>query len=130
MGHAESFVHAWSDGIDRSGAADFVVKFGREFFGASNDASTFFTIWVPSVFSFGAGFLAEGGEGDLRETIFNNFVAWGEFVFFPVASFASGLLQSGGDFGNLVVCEWIIVDLLPVVFCGVVAVILGALRHE
>lgn len=27
MGHAEHFVHAWGDGVDGGGAADFVIEF-------------------------------------------------------------------------------------------------------
>ena len=75
VSHAEDFVHARSDGINRGGTADFVFKFRGEFFGAGADLFAFFTIWVPGVFSFGAGFLTESRESDLREAIFDNFVA-------------------------------------------------------
>ena len=115
--HTELFVHAWSDGVNRSSAANFVVKFWGKFFGASADGFTFFAVWIPGVFGFGTGFLAEGGKGDLGEAIFNNFIACGKFVFFPVAEFASGLFYGIADFADLFVGEREIVDLLPAVRC-------------
>ena len=103
MGHAEDFVHTWCDGINRGGAADFVIKLGGEFFATSDDSFTFFVVRVPGVFGFGAGFLAEGRESDLREAIFDDFVAFGKFVFFPEAEFFSGSFDGFGDFLNLLV---------------------------
>ena len=76
MCHTKFFVHAWGNSIDRSGAADFVIEFWGDFFSASNDFLAFFAIWIPSVFFFGAGFLAESREGDLREAVFDDFVAF------------------------------------------------------
>ena len=60
MSHAEFFVHTWSNGVDRGGATDFVVKLWREFFAASDDFFAFFAVWIPGVFGLSAGFLAEG----------------------------------------------------------------------
>ena len=103
MGHTEGFIHARGDGINGSGATDFIVKFGTEFFATSDDFLALFAIWVPGVFFFGAGFLAEGREGDLREAVFDDFVAFSEFVFFPVAELSSGLFDGRGDFCDLLV---------------------------
>ena len=75
VGHAEFFVHTRGDGIDRGGAANFVVKFGGVFFAFCHDFFAFFAVWIPGVLFFGAGFLAEGGESDLGEAVFDNFVA-------------------------------------------------------
>ena len=58
MSHAEDFVHARSDSVDRGSAANFVVKFRSEFFTAGDDFFAFFAVGVPGVFLFGAGFLA------------------------------------------------------------------------
>ena len=113
MGHTEDFVHAWGDGVDRGSASNFVFKFGAELFTTSDNFFTFFTIWVPSVFLFCAGFLAECAKSNLGEAVFNDFVAILEFVFFPIAQFAGGLLQSSGDFLYLFVCERVVVDLAP-----------------
>ena len=74
MGHAEDFVHTWSDGIDRGGATDFVVEFGGEFLAAGDDLFAFLAVGVPGIFGFSAGFLAEGGEGNLREAVFDDFI--------------------------------------------------------
>ena len=130
MSHTKNFVHARGDSVDRSGAADFVFKLGRELATAGADSFAFFTIWVPGVFFFGAGFLAEGRESDLGEAVFDNFIARLELVFFPVAEFASGGLDGLGDFGDLLICKWVVVDLDPVVFGGVVAVILRPLGYK
>ena len=85
MGHAEDFVHAWSDGVNRGGAADFVFEFGGELFTAGDNLFALLAVGVPSVLLFGAGFLTESREGDLREAIFDDFVAWLQFIFLPVA---------------------------------------------
>ncbi len=136
VGHAEDFVHAWSDGVNRGGAADFVVEFGGEFFATGDDLFTFLAIGIPSILFLGAGFLAEGGEGDLGEAIFDDFVARLELVGFPKTEFAGGLLDGCGDFRNLFIGEGIIVDLLPVfgrigaVGGCVIAIILGALGNK
>ena len=103
MGHAKDFVHAGGDGVNRSGAADFVVEFGGELFTASDDFFAFFTVGVPGVFLFGAGFLAEGREGDLREAVFDDFVAGFQFILFPEAELFSGGLDGFGDFCYLFV---------------------------
>ena len=58
MGHAENFVHTWSDGVNRGSTTDFVVEFGSKFFAAGDDLFTFFAVGIPGVFGFGAGFLA------------------------------------------------------------------------
>ena len=130
MGHTKDFVHAWGDGVNRGSAANLVVEFGSEFFAASDDFFAFFAVWVPSVFGFGARFLAEGRESDLAEAIFDDFVAVGELIFLPIAKLLSGGLDGLGDFGNLLVGERVIVDLLPVFFLLIVAVILGALGDK
>ena len=85
MGHAKDLVHARGDGVNRGGAADFVFEFRGEFFATFDNLFTFLAVGVPGVFFFGAGFLAEGGEGDLREAIFDDFVAFFELIFLPVA---------------------------------------------
>lgn len=130
VGHAENLVHARSDSVNGSGAADFVFEFWRKFFTALNDGFAFFTIWIPGIFSFGAGFLAEGREGNLAEAVFDNLVAIGEFIFFPVAKFFSGFFDGFGDFGNLFVSEWIILNLIPIFLIEIVAVILSALGNK
>ncbi len=130
MGNTEDFIHARGDGVNRGGTTDFVFKFWGEFFAASSDSFAFFTIGIPSVFFFGAGFLAESGEGDLAEAVFDNFVAWSEFVFFPEAEFFGGLLDGFGDFCYLVIGQRVIIDLLPFHFFFIKTVILGALSHE
>ncbi len=77
VGHTEDFIHAWSDGVNRGGAADFIVKLGGELFAAGDDLFAFLTVGIPGVFGFGAGLLAEGGESDLREAVFDDFIAFG-----------------------------------------------------
>ena len=128
MGHAELFVHAGSNGINRGGATDFVIKFGGEFFATLNDLFAFLAIWIPGVFLFGAGFLTKGGDGDLRKAVFNNFITWLELVFFPEAKFAGGFLDGFADFGDLLFGEREIIDLLP--FVVYVAIILSALSDK
>ena len=103
VGHTEDFVHAWSNGVNRGGAADFVVKFRSEFFTAGDDLFAFLAIGIPSVFGFGAGFLAEGRESDLGEAVFDDLVACGEFILFPVAEFTRSLFDGLADFLNLFV---------------------------
>ena len=103
MGHTEDFVHAWGNGVNRGGAADFVVEFRGEFFAACDDFLAFFAVGIPGVFSFGAGFLAESGESDLGEAILDNLVAFGKFVFFPVAEFFCSGFDGLADFLNLFV---------------------------
>ena len=76
VSHTEFFVHARSDGVNRGGTTDFVVKFRGEFFTAGDDFFTFLAIGVPGVFFFGAGVLAESREGDLRKAVFDDFVAF------------------------------------------------------
>ena len=103
MCHAEGLVHARSDGIDRGSTADFIVKFGANFFATGNDLFAFFVVWIPGVFSFGASFLAESRKSNLREAIFDDFVARREFVCFPIAEFFGSLLNGLRDFSDLVV---------------------------
>ncbi len=126
--HAEGLIHARSDGVNRGGATDFVVKFWAELTATDNNGLAFLVIWVPGVFFFGAGFLAERREGDLRKAVLNDFVAGLELVRFPVAEFTGGLLDGGGDFGNLFIGERIVVNLSPIL--AVVAIVLGSLRYE
>ena len=38
MRHTKDFVHAWRDGVNRSGATDFVVEFWRKLFAAFDDS--------------------------------------------------------------------------------------------
>ena len=128
--HAEDFVHAWGDGVDRGGATDLVLKFGGDFFGAFDDGLTLFAIGVPSVLGLGASGLAEGREGDLAEAVFDDFVARGELVSLPVAELGRGLLDGLSDFGDLCVGKWVVVNLLPSLLGGIVAIILGALGDE
>ena len=130
MSHAKNFVHARGDGVDRSSTADFIFEFRGEFATAGTDSFAFFAVWIPSVFFFGASFLAERRESNLRKAVFDNFIARLEFVFFPVAKFASSGFDSLCDFGNLLLCEGIVIYLNPVVFGGIVAVILCPLGYE
>ena len=115
MSHTKDFVHTWSDGVNRGGTANFVFEYWSKFFAAGTDGLTFFAIWVPGVFFFGAGFLTEGGEGNLREAILDDFVAFFELVFFPVAELLGGLLNGVGDFLDLCVCERVVVNVCPIV---------------
>ena len=92
MVYAKNFIHARSDGVDRSGATDFVVELRRKFFSAGANLFALLVVGIPSVFGFGAGVLAKGGKSNLRKAVFDNFVAFGELVFFPKAEFAGGLL--------------------------------------
>lgn len=130
MRHAENFVHTGGNCVNGSGAANFIFKFWTEFFAPSDDLLTFFAVGVPGVFCFCAGFLSESGEGNLGKAIFDDFIASDKFVFFPVAKFFSGLLDGGSDFSNLFVGERITIDLLPVFFLDIVAIVLGALCDE
>ena len=104
VSHAESLIHTRGDGVNRGSAADFVIKLGGEFFASCDDLFAFFAIWVPGVFFLGASVLAKGRESDLREAIFDDFIAFGELSFFPEAEFTGGLFDSLGDFGNLLIC--------------------------
>ena len=115
MGHAEDFVHAWSDGINRGGATDFVVEFRGEFFAPFDDLLAFFAVRIPGVFLLSAGFLAESRECDLGETVFDDFVAGLELFLFPESEFFGGFLDGFGDFLDLLACEGEIIDALPVV---------------
>ena len=116
MSHTEDLVHAGGNGVNGGGATDFVVEFWGELFTASDDFLALFTIWIPSVFFLSAGFLTEGGESDLGEAVFDDFVTGLQLIFFPVAEFFGGLFDSGGDFLNFIIGEREIIDLLPVVF--------------
>ena len=84
VGHAEFFVHAGGGDVDRGCAANFVEEVGEFFAAFGDDLGALFKVGVPGVFSFGAGGLTEGGKCDLRETVFDDFVAFSEFVGFPV----------------------------------------------
>ena len=130
MSHTKLFVHARGGDVDGSSAADFVEEVGEQFAAAGDDGFALLVVGVPSVFGLGAGFLTESREGDLGETVFNNLVARGELVSFPVAEFASGLLQGLGDALNIFRLQGIIIDLLPIVLVGVKAVILSTLSDE
>ncbi len=130
MSHTEDFIHTRSNGINRGGTTNFIFELRTKFFASRDDFFTFFAIWVPGVFGFGVSFLTEGGKGNLREAVFNNFVTRGEFVFFPIAKLFGGLLDGGSDFGNLFICEGIIIDLFPIFFLGVIAVILSTLGNK
>ena len=92
MGHTKFFIHARGNCIDRGGAADFVIKLGGEFFGAFDDFGALFAVGIPGIFFLRAGFLAKGGESDLTQAIFDNFVAFFKLIFFPKAEFFGGLL--------------------------------------
>ena len=127
MGHAEDFIHTWGYGVDRSGAADFILEFWAELFAPCDDLFAFFAVRIPGIFGFGAGFLAEGRECDLGETILDDFVARSELVFFPITEFLSGLFDSGGDFGDLFVSEGVIIYLFPIFLFSIIAIILCAL---
>ena len=130
MSHTEDFVHTWSNGINRSGAGDFVFELRTKLFAPCGDLIAFFTIWVPGVFGFGASFLTEGRKGDLGEAVFDNFVTRGEFVFFPIAKLFGGLFDGRSDFGYLFVGEGVIIYLFPIFFLRVVAVVLGTLSDK
>lgn len=128
MGHTEDFIHARGDGVNGGSAADFVVKFGTVFFAEGDDLFAFFAVGIPGVFSFGAGFLAEGGEGDLGEAVFDDFVAFGELIFFPEPKFTSSALDGFGDFFNLLVGQREVVNLFPLAVFE--AIVLGALSNK
>ena len=130
MSHTEDFIHTWSNGINRGGATNFIFEFWTKFFASRDDFFTFFAIWVPGVFGFGASFLTEGRKSDLREAVFDNFVTRGEFVFFPIAKLFGGLLDSGSNLGDLLISEGVVIDLFPVFFLGVIAVILSTLGNK
>lgn len=127
MGHTEDFIHARSDGVDGSGATDFVFEFWAEFLASCDDLFAFFAVGIPGIFGFGAGFLAEGRECDLGETILDDFVARSELVFFPITELSGGLFDSGGDFGDLFVGEGVIIYLFPIFLFSIIAIILCAL---
>lgn len=129
-GHAEGFVHTWGNGVDGGGAGDFKLEAWGKFVGTFGDGVAFFVLGVPGVFFFGAGSLAEGREGDLRETIFDNFVTVFQGVGFPVAKFFCGSFEGVGDFGDCRGVERVAIDLSPVVFFRVEFVVLGALGDE
>lgn len=114
MGHTEDFVHTGDDSINRGGATDFILKLGGELFSPGDDFFAFFHIWVPSVFCLGAGFLPEGRKSDLREAVFDNFVALEKLVFFPEPELASGLLDRLADLGDLLGGKGEAVNLLPI----------------
>ena len=128
VGHAEFFVHTWDNSVNGGGATDFVVKLGGFLFGESDDFFALFAIWIPGIFLFGAGFLAESRESDLGEAILDDFVAFGELVLFPEAELASGFFKSMADFFYLFVGEGIIINLAPLTVFA--TVILGALCDE
>ena len=130
VGHAEDFVHARDESVNRSGATDLVFVIWSELFSAGDDSFTLLAIWIPSVFGFGASFLAEGRESDLAEAVFDNFVTFSEFVCFPVAEFGCSSFDSLGDFFDLLVSKREVINLFPVILGGVEAVILGALSDE
>ena len=87
-------------------------------------------VFIPGVFGLGVSFLAQSGKSDLRETIFDDFVAGLEFSLFPEAELFGGLLEAGGDFGHLCLGEGVIINLFPSVFGGAVAVVLGTLSDK
>lgn len=127
MSHAKDFIHARSDGVDGSGPTDFVFEFWAEFLAPCDDLFAFFAVGIPGIFGFGAGFLAEGRECDLGETILDDFVARSELVFFPITELSGGLFDGGGDFGDLFVGEGVIIYLFPIFLFSIIAIILCAL---
>ena len=130
VSHTKDFVHARNKGVNGGRAANFVFEFWGELFGTSNDCVALLVVWVPSIFNVRAGFLTKGREGDLREAIFDNFVAILKLIFFPEAKLARGSLDSFGDFCDLLVGEWVIIDLFPIFLLDTVAVVLGALSDK
>ena len=130
MSHTEDFIHTWSNGINGSGAGDFVFELRTKLFAPCGDLIAFFAIWVPGIFGFSASFLAEGRKGNLREAVFDNFVTRGEFVFFPIAKLFGGLLDSGSNLSDLLISEGVVIDLFPIFFLGVIAVILSTLSNK
>ena len=130
VGHAEDFVHTWSDGVNRSGATNFVIISWSELRGALDDSFALLAIWIPSVLGVSAGMLAEGREGDLAEAVFDDFVAFGKLVFFPVTELFGGSFNSLGDFGDLLVGERIAINLVPIFFRRIVAIILSTLSDK
>ena len=130
VSHTELFVHAGGGDVDGSSAADFVEEVREQFAAAGDDGCAFLVVGVPGVFGLSAGLLTEGREGDLGEAVFNNLVALGELVSFPITEFASGLLQGLGDTFNVCGLQGVIIDLVPVVLVDVKAVILSALGDE
>lgn len=130
MGHAEDFIHAWGNSVNGGSATNFVIISRREFFGALDDSGAFFVVRVPSVFGFGASFLAKSREGDLAEAVFDNFVAGGKLVGFPITKFFGGSFDGVGDFFDLLVGKRVAVDLLPGFLLGVETIILSALSNK
>ena len=139
VSHTENFVHAWGNGVDRGGTANFVVEFRGEFFSSVNDLLAFLAVGVPGVFCFSVGMLAESRESDLGEAVFDDFVAVLELIFLPETEFAGGFFDSFADFLDLFVGEREVVNLLPlvarvgdfeIVARWLVAVVLGALGDK
>ena len=128
VSHAKDFVHARDESINAGSAADFVFVGWSEGFGAGNDGFALLAVWVPGIFYFGAGFLTEGREGDLAEAVFDNLIAFSDLVLFPVAELFGGLLDGLGDFGDLIIGKWVIINLFP--FAVAIAIILCALSDE
>ena len=128
MGHTENFIHPRSDGVDGSGAANFVVEFRSKFFTTGDDFFTLFAIWIPGVFGVGTGLLTEGGEGDLGKAIFNDLITRLQFILLPETELFRSLFNGLTNFRDLFVGQRVIIDLLP--FFAVIAVILSALGDE
>lgn len=103
MVHAEDFIHTWGEGVDGSGATDFVFEVRGKLFAFFDDSFAFFVVGIPSVFVFGAGFLTEGGEGNLRKAVFDDFVTFFQLVFFPIAEFFGSSFDGFSDFFDLIV---------------------------
>ena len=66
----------------------------------------------------------------MTEAVFDNFVALSELVGFPVSKLFSGSFDSFANFCDLLVGKGIAVDLFPIFFLGVVAIVLGSLSYE
>ena len=66
----------------------------------------------------------------MAEAVFDNFVAFSKLIFFPIAELFGGFFDGFGDFGDLFVSKRVVVDLIPIFFANIVAIILGALSDE
>ena len=84
VSHTEDFIHTRGDSINRGSATDFIFKLRSELFATSDDFLTFLAVGVPGIFGFGASFLSESGEGNLTEAVLDDFVAFLEFLLFPI----------------------------------------------
>ena len=130
MSHTKDFVHAWGDSVNRGSATDFVIEFWGKFLATLNDSFTLLAVRIPSIFSFSASFLAESREGNLAEAVLDNLITFGKLVFFPITELFGSRFDGFGNFSDLLVGEWVVINLLPILLASIVAIILGALCYK